>query len=197
MTLHDSGIALAVLGAGLGTRFGPEDKLAAHLNGQPVAHHLLKTVTDLVWTEKIVVCRDMPDWVHAYEAEGFTVASLTAATQGLRGSLLAASAKVTAGDRLLVCLADMPCVTASHLRHLLAEARNWPGVIASASDGYLGPPAIIPVREIEQLSPDGDTGARALLSSARLVAALPDELVDIDTREDLARLERSLTETGG
>lgn len=190
MTPHEAGLSLAVLGAGLATRFGGGDKLAALLEDKPLAHHVLDAVDGFAWKQRLLVCRGTPDWAQAFEDRGFTLIDNTDPGRGLRSSLLAAAAHVPPGGRLLICLADMPRITAPHLQALLTTAQTWPGAIASGAGDYRGPPAIIPVDDLQMLPRNGDSGARDLLSAAGLVMAEPGILADVDTGDDLRRLTR-------
>ncbi len=187
MTLPGAGLSLAVLGAGLATRFG-SDKLAVLLEGKPLVHHVLEAVDGFAWEQRLLVCRGTPGWAQAFADKGFTLIDNTEPERGLRGSLLAAAAHVPTGGRMMVCLADMPRITAAHLQRLIAAAGRWRGAVASGAGAYRGPPAIIPVDDLQALPRKGDSGARALLSAARLVTAEPGILADVDTGEDLQRI---------
>ncbi|MBW7920792.1 MAG: NTP transferase domain-containing protein [Rubellimicrobium sp.] len=179
-------IAVAVLGAGLATRFG-SDKLAAPLHGRPLAHHVLAALAGFDWPQKLLVCRGAPDWSRAYAQAGFTLLQLPDASAGLRGSMHRAAQAATC-ERLLICLADMPQVPRAHLQALLDAARDWPGAVASVAPGYRGPPAILPVAALRGLPATGDEGARPLLQQARQVAGESAWFADIDRTGDLERL---------
>lgn len=179
-----SGVTLVVLGAGLARRFG-QDKLAAMLDTRPVAHHLLDVIAPLPFPQRLLVARGQA-WTHAYAAAGFTVLDNPHPEMGPGASLgiaLAAAEQST----LLVCLADMPFVTASHLLRLIETYRASLDVVCSAADKYRGPPAVIPCHLLRA----GDlaqNGARSLLNSAPTVTASRYQLQDVDTPEDLASL---------
>ena len=186
-TAGPGGIAVAVLGAGLGSRFGG-DKLAAPLRGRPLAHHLLAALDGFDWPQKLLVCRGTPGWADAYARAGFTLVRLEDARRGMLGSLHAAAARAGGDGRILVCLADMPLVKPAHLRRLLDLARDWPGAIASRAPGYRGPPSILPLPALRALPPEGEGGGRALLGDARFVDGPAAMFADVDRPEDLAGL---------
>ncbi|NKC52029.1 NTP transferase domain-containing protein [Ochrobactrum cytisi] len=50
-----SDIAVVVLGAGAGKRFGSGDKLNQKLADKPVAHHILGSLAPFQWGRKILV----------------------------------------------------------------------------------------------------------------------------------------------
>lgn len=185
--MKDSGIAVVVLGAGLSSRFG-SDKLAAPLHGRPLAHHVLPVLREFDWQRKLLTCRGRPDWAEAYLDEGFTLVPVEDAERGMLGSLHAAVAQLAGDERLMVCLADMPLITAEHLNAMLDLARDWPGAIGSQAQGYRGPPAILPLPALRTLPPAGDEGARRLLRDARFVSGSPSLFADVDRPADLAAL---------
>jgi molybdenum cofactor cytidylyltransferase len=93
---------------------------------------------------------------------------------------------------VLVTLVDQPNVDAAALRRLLAAWRRRPSLPAAAHySGRPGVPAVLPRRAWPALfALDGDSGARAMLRDAPAITlvAMPEALLDVDTREDLARL---------
>ena len=93
-------------------------------------------------------------------------------------------------DALLVLLADMPFVTAAHLRELLAQSAAHPArpVFSVGPDGIAQPPALFPSILLPALiSLEGDKGARSLSQDAILVECPAAQLFDIDSAEDLAQ----------
>ncbi len=191
-------VAVIVLAAGFGSRFGDGDKLGALLAGKPVAHHILSTLQSFDWARKILVCRSNAGWAEAFQNDGFSIVHNDDAGQGMLGSLRAGV--LAAGDRLrtLICLADMPLVSGEHILRLLSVAEqedDW--VIASTADTYRGPPAIFPVGALMQLPSRGEGGARSLLTNALFVDCDIAQLMDIDTQPDLQIAESRLPPVSG
>jgi molybdenum cofactor cytidylyltransferase len=125
-------------------------------------------------------------WTHAYAAAGFSIIDNPHPELGPGASLgiaLAASEQ----SALLVCLADMPFVTTSHLRRLIETYRTSLDVVCSAADKYRGPPAVIP-SHLLKADDLAQNGARSLLSGAPTVVASRYQLQDVDTPEDLTSL---------
>jgi CTP:molybdopterin cytidylyltransferase MocA len=88
------------------------------------------------------------------------------------------------GSLILTC--DMPAVTAAHLQMLAATGN----LMASLYDGKRGVPAYFPRAMFELLSRlEDDRGAGSLLSSADAIALAGGEF-DVDTLEDVRRLEQ-------
>jgi molybdenum cofactor cytidylyltransferase len=112
---------------------------------------------------------------------------------GLASSLQAGLRAVPRDARaVLVTLVDQPNVDAATLRRLLVAWRRRPGVPAAAHySGRAGVPAVLPRRIFRALHAlAGDAGARAVLrdASALTLVEMPEAELDVDTREDLARL---------
>jgi molybdenum cofactor cytidylyltransferase len=93
---------------------------------------------------------------------------------------------------VVIALADMPRVTATHIYRLLEAASGRDAVIASSNGVHPTPPAVFGADQFEALlTLEGDEGARAMVRAGRHVIAPEAELLDVDRPEDLARL-RSL-----
>lgn len=102
----------------------------------------------------------------------------------------AAAAERSCIDDLLVLACDQPAVTPMHLQRLVAASKRE-HVVASYYWERRGIPALFPEFAFHALQElQGDTGARELLQDeAVLTVALPCGEVDVDTPEDLRRLE--------
>jgi CTP:molybdopterin cytidylyltransferase MocA len=115
--------------------------------------------------------------------------------EGLASSLKAGLAAVPPGTAaLLVLLVDQPNVDSRALLRLVGAWRRHPGAAAAAHyHGSPGVPAILPRRywrAIRALT--GDSGAKSLLLGSRVtLVAMPEAVLDIDTRADAARLGRA------
>jgi molybdenum cofactor cytidylyltransferase len=120
---------------------------------------------------------DNPDW-----ARGLST-SLVRGVAGLPSS----------AEAVLILLCDQPAVTAADLDALIAEWRVEPELIAAAGfNDRLGPPVIIPRAFWPQLAAlRGDQGARSLLEwhTEHITVNMPHAALDVDTPEDLVRLE--------
>ena len=179
---------LVLLAAGRSTRFGAgRHKLHQELAGRPLGVVAATTLAALPFRARVVVTA-----VGGlnFEALGFREVVNDDPEAGMGRSV---ALGVEAADRLgaaavLVALADMPCVTAAHVERLFATA-GGAGVVAS-SDGHAAkPPALFTRDQFARLRAlSGDVGARALLRDAALVVAPADELVDVDTAEELDQL---------
>ena len=177
-------IAVAVLAAGQGQRFG-SDKLLFDLGGAPMGLHIAQTLKLVPFGWRFAVCSKGAALVQHFSACGFTVIENAEPETGQSHSLHLAvkAAEATRAKALLVVLADMPFVTGSHIEKLPGAGE---GIIASTCGGRPMPPALFP-RDVwaAMLSTTGDAGARDLLRHATLVHAPESELRDIDVPADL------------
>ena len=179
-------VAIAILAAGNARRFG-SDKLMADLDGAPLGVHAARQMAQVDAVAHIAVCQPGTALSAHYANLGYRIIENLRPDLGLSGSLhlaVAAAAKSDA-QALLVALADMPFVMASHVKALITACE---GEIIQSSDGSQSmPPAIFP-RSAWPLLLDttGDAGARQILLNAVTLAAPAGSLRDIDTQADLA-----------
>ncbi|HEU4651477.1 MAG TPA: nucleotidyltransferase family protein [Croceibacterium sp.] len=180
--------AVAVLAAGRGTRFGG-NKLEAMCAGKPLGRWVLDAAEDARLGPGLIVT----DPMGVTFAEDWTVLVNPHPERGLASSLaLAAQRALDDGaPALLVLLADMPLVTPDYLRRLAAAAAP---AATRQLDGHAGVPALLDRALLEKaLELDGDRGAASLLADASPLDPPHGMLRDVDTQEDLANVERSLS----
>lgn len=177
-----------LLAAGLSRRFGGPGKLLASFKGSPLALHAARTIAALPLSRRIAVCRSDDEQLSSMLAEiGFTVVRNPDAARGLASSLALGVEAAGDAEALLVCLADMPLVTAPHLGTLV-ETLAPGGIVASVAGSGLAPmpPAAFSHERLPELqSLSGDQGARHLLQRAELIVAPVGTLADFDKPEDL------------
>jgi molybdenum cofactor cytidylyltransferase len=175
---------LILLAAGRAERFGG-GKLAADLGGVPLGLHAARTLAALPFAERIaVVAADKPD----FAALGYRVLVNADPARDMASSVRMGAAAAE-GAAVLLALADMPCITAAHVQRLFDAARGSDAVVAS-TDGYrASPPALFGRdRLADLLALAGDRGARDLIARGVHVRTPAEELIDIDTPEELERL---------
>jgi len=176
-------VAVAILAAGQGRRFG-SDKLLTPIDGVPMGLHIAHSLDMFDFVSRFVVCADGSPLAAEFAALGFKLLWNDDPTRGQASSLRIAvrAAEATTARALLVVLADMPFVTPEHLLSIVQVGR-----FAASHNGTAAmPPALFP-RELWPLlrMAEGDRGARSLLSGAELVHGPPSELRDIDVAADL------------
>jgi molybdenum cofactor cytidylyltransferase len=179
--------ALVLLAAGLSRRYGTASKLVATYRGKPLALHAADTLAALPFAQHIAVCRTGDDDLAALLAKaGFVVVTNPDTARGQASSIVLGVEAAARPEALMIGLADMPLVSADHVRNLVE--RVTPGGIAASVAGEREPPTppVVFSREYlpELLRLEGDVGARHLLQIAERVVAPAGTLRDFDTPED-------------
>lgn len=183
-----------VLAAGQSRRFGAEDKLLATLNGRPLCSYAFETVAALDLDQCFACVRSdaVAKLAQAAELEVLRVEGQPQQSDSLRRGLKAA--QDCGATQVLVTLADMPFVPASHMADLFDMAGY--DAAASGFDGQRLPPAVFPAsRFAELLTLTGDQGAGRMIQTLPepQILTLPAQaFLDIDTAADLERIDRDL-----
>jgi len=192
------GIAAVILAAGQSRRMGRVNKLLAEVDGKPMVHWAVTAATASAAKPVIVVLGHEADRVRNALA-GFDVTFVENPdfAQGISSSVRRGiTALPDTIDGVLVCLGDMPRVTAGEIDRLIAAFSPVEGreICIPTWQGKRGNPTLIGRRffpEIQEIT--GDVGAR------HLIGAYPDlccevemsgnaVLVDVDTQQALAAL---------
>jgi molybdenum cofactor cytidylyltransferase len=170
-------IAVALLAAGRGVRFG-SDKLLARIGGEPLGLKVANTLTELDFGYRFAICKTGSDLSACYSNDEPEIG------QAHSLHLAVKAVMTTEATALLVMLADMPFVSAGHVTALVAAYKC--SITASSNGVTPMPPAIFPrERWSDLLATSGDSGARELLKGASVIAAPAAELRDIDIRANL------------
>jgi molybdenum cofactor cytidylyltransferase len=190
-------VAAVVLAAGLSRRMG-ENKLLVEIDGRPMIARVVDALADAPLSSvNVVLGHDAARVRAALAGRAVHFVECADYARGLSASLRAGIAAVEGAgvDAALVCLGDMPWVSAAHVRALVDafDAAAGRAVCVPCFAGKRGNPVLWAARffpEMQALT--GDTGARELLERhAELVwpvevgdAAV---ILDIDTHEALER----------
>lgn len=180
-------VALVLLAGGRSERFG-SDKLTQLYLGRPLGLHVVIALEAVPFRERIaVVSRTKLDLAGC----GYRVIHNDDPAAGMGRSLRLGVEAACAGgaEAVLIALADMPRVTATHIYRLLDRAEG-PDAIVASSDGVIPrPPVLFGHTHFDRLLlSEGDMGARDLVKRGHHVVTSPAELVDVDTPQDLAKL---------
>ena len=189
--MAEAGPLVAVLAAGLGSRFGG-GKLDADCAGKPLGRWALDAVTAAGLAPGVVVVG--PSAPGFALASGWALVTNSHPEAGLGGSVALAAAAAMAQHRdLVLVLADMPLVAPAFLADLAAHS----GAAATRHpDGRAGVPALLPLAvlgKVAQLA--GERGAAQLLAGMDGLTLLdppPGMLADVDRQADLSAVLAAL-----
>lgn len=182
--------ALILLAAGRSKRFGDADKLQQIFLNKPLAFHVVTALEDVPFKARFAVCSNT---ALDFASRGYTVLQNDDPDDGMSGSVKLGVRVAMEQDcaGVIVALADMPRVTASHIYRLIDAVDGiGPDVVIASSNGvHTSPPALFGAGQFEALLRlTGDEGARDMVCAGRHVIAPEAELLDIDRPEDLERL---------
>ncbi len=195
-------IAAIVLAAGRSTRMGGANKLLAEINGRPLVRIAAEGAFASQARPVIVVTGHQRERVEA-ALKGLDVrlAHNPEVAKGLSTSLKAGIAEVPPDvDGAIVCLGDMPQVSAQLIDLLLAAFDPEKGalVVVPTINGKRGNPVVWSRRFFPELTAlDGDIGARHLIASyPEAVTEVPlagnAALIDVDTPDALRAVKAEI-----
>ena len=195
-------VAAVILAAGRSTRMGGPNKLLAEIGGRPLVRIAVEEALASRSRPVIVVTGHQRDEVDAALA-GLKVERVHNPNfaEGLSTSLKAGLAAVPDNvDGVIVCLGDMPQVSASLIDRLTAAFDPERGalVVMPTIDGKRGNPVVWSRRFFHELATlEGDVGARHLIArypEAVVEVPVTDRaaLVDVDTPEALTRVKAEI-----
>lgn len=183
-------VALVLLAAGRSKRFGEADKLIVPYLGRPLGLHVVVALEAVPFCARIAVTSGTQlDLVDC----GYQIVHNDDPAAGLGRSLRLGVEAACAGkaEAVMIALADMPRVTATHIHRLLDRAEGPDAIVASSDGVQPRPPALFGCNHLGSLlKSEGDMGARELVKHGHHVVTSPAELIDVDTPEDLAALVR-------
>ena len=178
---------LILLAAGKSARFGDTDKLEQDYLGEPLAFHVVTALESVAFARRIAV---VSDTCLDFAARGYAVIH-DETGRGVSGSIRLGveAARESDPQAVLIAFADMPRVTGSHVHRLLDYADGDDTILASSDGKQPRPPALFGRNRFDWLMQlSGDKAARDMIARAHHVIAVTNELIDVDTPEDLERL---------
>ena len=187
-------IGCLLTAAGSGSRFGA-DKLLLPVAGQPMGVRALDVLSKAPFDLRVLVTSaDKGYLVEAARERGFDVVINPDPARGMSSSVRLGTAHIVrtgAYDGILYAVADQPNLQAATVQKLAEAFAGAPDCIwAPEANGKRGNPVLFPAALLaELLEVTGDKGGRQVIAAhkelLRTVAAAPEELKDIDTKEDL------------
>jgi molybdenum cofactor cytidylyltransferase len=185
-----------LLAAGVGSRFDPQglqNKLLARLpDGTPVAHEAAHRLLLVVPHVLAVVRPGAEALARLLNDAGCDVAFAPAAERGMGASLAAGIQASEDAEGWIVALADMPRIQVATMEAVARALDGGAPIVAPFYEGQRGHPVGFSAEHRDALlALDGDSGARALLTSQRVMRLDVDDdgiLRDVDTPEDLGEV---------
>jgi len=194
-------VAALVLAAGRSRRMAGVNKLLEDFAGKPLVRHAVEAALASRADPVTVVTGHMEDAVRtALNGLGVEFVHNPDFAQGLSTSLRAGLAAIgEEADGVIVCLADMPGVSAGLLDSLIDAFSPSQGrlIVVPTYKGKRGNPVLFSTRFSEALmAVKGDVGARHLIgANAEAVVEVEADraaLIDVDTPDALAAARRAL-----
>ncbi|MBY0301822.1 MULTISPECIES: nucleotidyltransferase family protein [Sphingomonas] len=180
---------LVLLAAGRSERFGDVgSKLDQPFLARPLGLHVAVALEDMPFQQRIAI---VDGGKLDYGAHGFRVLHNEDPERDMASSVRMGveCAKSLDAQAVVIALADMPRVTAAHIYRLFDAADSEDAVVASSDGVAPRPPALFGRNRFDDvLAIRGDQGARDLIQAGRHVVTNAAELIDVDTRADLAAL---------
>jgi molybdenum cofactor cytidylyltransferase len=193
---------ILLLAAGEGSRYGDVKQLAS-IDGEPMVRRVARTVLEATLPVIVVtgahaekvesVIDDLP--LYLVRCDDWQLGMGQSLAAGVRFLVT----RFPGASAVLICLADQPLLSSASLRPLLQRHAQAPErLLATERNGICGPPVLFPRDCFPQLmTQSGPRGARAVLENEamRVEAFASRETMDIDTPEDLERVQQWLTDT--
>lgn len=199
-TRNNSRVGAVILAAGMSLRMG-EAKQLLQLGGKTLLDHTLENVRGAGVDEIVLVlgfaAEEIARTFSAGATGGLKVAINPAYRDGMASSLRAGLAALSPEIQgALIVLADQPFVRSSTLHRIIEQYRqSKAGIVIPVYKGSRGNPVLLD-RSVfpEAIALSGDVGCRAIFDShleaiIKVPVQDPGILLDIDSREDLKRMQ--------
>ena len=186
-------IGAVVLAAGEGRRFGG-NKLLAIVGGEPVITRVLRALDGI---ERVVVVGAHVEELMQYLRSEVVIYNPNY-REGMSTSIKLGLRFFQDYDAVLIVLGDMPLITRETINEIINAYHEGCTAVIPTHRGLRGNPVLIHrslFNELMRLR--GDVGARELLKGRADVCYVecgPEVIMDIDTLDDLARIERIIKE---
>ena len=186
-------LGCVIMASGLGKRFG-SNKLMADFGGKPLIERILDT-TDGIFANRVVVTRH-PEIIDLCRKREITAVfhQLPLRSDTVRLGIEAQKLPITG---CLFCPSDQPLLLQETVQAMAISAAHSPDVILQLGiQNQAGAPVLFPKWTFQELAhlPEGK-GGNVLLKKYKdqvktFPAKTPKELMDIDRKEDLERLQK-------
>ncbi|MBJ6123034.1 nucleotidyltransferase family protein [Sphingomonas mollis] len=180
---------LILLAAGQSRRFGDVgSKLTEPFLGRELGLHVAVALESMPFMERLAI---VDGGRIDYTPHGFTQLHNHDPGEGMSKSVKIGvqRARELGANAVLIALADMPRVTATHIYRLYDAVDGMGAVVASSDGREPRPPALFGRDRFDELlALTGEHGASQMIKAGRHVVTAPAELIDVDTPEELEQL---------
>ncbi|MFT4863151.1 MAG: molybdenum cofactor cytidylyltransferase [Pseudohongiellaceae bacterium] len=180
-----------VLAAGFGRRFGKTKQLARLSNGNTVIEQTLLNLLSVTSNILVVTRAEIRPTLEHLK---LPLCIFDNADQGMGASLAFAMSQIPNWNAAMICLGDMPFISAASYSALLGAADET-HIIVPTIDSHIANPCVFGRRFFDELKKlQGDKGGRSVIDRhpdalVRLQMTDLGLLQDIDTPADLANLQ--------
>lgn len=187
-------ITAAVLAGGLSRRMGKENKLLQPYKGKALIEHILCALKGTSLHRPFVVTGHQADDIKQLaDQHGFPTTHCETFMTGMSETLKSAVKTAAASDGIIICLGDMPGISAQHLNLLLNAFEQSQGqhICIASHQGKRGNPVLLPKSlYADVVLLEGDQGARSLFHKHRDIIELVevgDDAIffDVDSPRDI------------
>jgi molybdenum cofactor cytidylyltransferase len=186
-------IGAVVLAAGEGRRFGG-NKLLVTVGGEPVITRVLRALDGI---ERVVVVGAHVEELMQYLRSEVVIYNPNY-REGISTSIKLGLRLFQDYDAVLIVLGDMPLITRETISKIINAYHEGCTAVIPTYKGLRGNPVLIHRSLFNELTRlKGDVGARELLRDRADVCYVecgPEVIMDIDTPDDLAKIERIIKE---
>lgn len=189
-------IGAIVLAAGEGRRFGG-NKLLYKIRGKPIISYVIESLRDL---ERVIISgKYVKDLVDFLPTE--VIIYNPRWSEGISSSIKLGLRFYKDYDGVLIALADMPLVRKKDVEKIISTFNEDCDAVVPTYNGQWGNPVLISKRLFENLmNIKGDEGARQVIRNNPKLNICKVEcsigvLIDIDTVEDLQKIENLMAES--
>ncbi|GLQ46003.1 hypothetical protein GCM10007862_10540 [Dyella lipolytica] len=190
---------ILLLAAGEGSRYGGIKQLA-DIEGEPMVRRVAKIALQRGVPVMVVVGAHADEVASTLDGLPLQIVRCEEWQLGMGHSISKGVSELIRyfpnASCVLLCLADQPLLRSSTIQALLdSHVRTPERLIATTYHGIQGPPALFPRDCFSALtSLSGSQGARLLLEreAERIEVIASDDLLDVDTEEDLKRVREQL-----
>lgn len=194
--MSEQTIGCVVMAAGNASRFG-SNKLMQKLGGKALFCRVLEAIPPQCF-EKVVVVSQYPGFAEFVKELPFAFIYNTLPEKGVSHTIVLGLSALGECDGVLFCVSDQPLLRRETIEKLAALWQKHPEkIVAPAHEGVRGNPCLFPSRFFpELLELTGDKGGSAVIRRHEedliLLEVDPRELMDADTPEALAKIEKEL-----